>query len=101
MCKPVAASVQAPSTQDAELKPELLAQPLVNASREEQLKDLCQAVADLNPDRPWEDLLGRHKEFEELFTWVLRNPGEQRLHERGPCSSRAWVQGSSCLLPKT
>ncbi|KAL3145544.1 hypothetical protein ABBQ32_003369 [Trebouxia sp. C0010 RCD-2024] len=66
---------EAPSTQDAELKPELLAQPLVNASREEQLKDLCQAVADLNPDRPWEDLLGRHKEFEELFTWVLRNPG--------------------------
>lgn len=74
------ASVQARAHLDAELEPELLLRPpLFTVSRDEQLRNpLNQAAADLNPDRPWEVLLGRETEVRDLLKWVVDNAGEQR-----------------------
>ncbi|KAL3151386.1 hypothetical protein ABBQ38_013215 [Trebouxia sp. C0009 RCD-2024] len=73
---------QMPSTQDAELEPEMLAQARsLRAFKELQQRHPLGPVAmDLHPDRPWDDLLGRHEEYGELLRWVVSNPDrEDRL----------------------
>lgn len=94
----VGASVQMPSTQDAELEPELLARVRsLKASRDLQLSHpLRQVAIDLHPDRPWNDLLGRHNEYADLLEWVVSNPGEQCLqtHKHTPYSKSAVGPGN-------
>ena len=60
------------------LDPGLLARAMKNnLSREEQLENpLVRAVADLQPDRPWDTLLGRKQELQHLHGWVTRTVGE-------------------------
>ena len=75
---PVIANTQAEDDVHTWIDPELLQEALKeNCSREEQLRNpLCQAVADLNPHRPWDALLGRQQEVAYLHRWVTHNFGE-------------------------
>lgn len=60
------------------LDPGLLARAMKNnLPREEQLRNpLVRAVADLQPDRPWDALLGRKQELQHLYSWITKNVGE-------------------------
>lgn len=63
------------------LDPGLLARAMKNnLSREEQLRNpLVRAVADLHPDRPWDTLLGRKQELQDLYRWITKETGEHSL----------------------
>ena len=75
-------NLQAPDDVHIWVDPELVAAAMKDdVSREEQLRNpLSQAVADLNPGRPWHALYGRQQEVEFLIGWVTDNFGEHTCY---------------------
>ena len=80
----ISASTQGNSDICTEISDDLQSRvPWINVHNEEQLTQRCplsQAVADLNPNKPWTALSGRHKEIRGLWSWVVDNFGEQIPH---------------------
>lgn len=80
--KHISAMLQVKAGIHIALDPGLLARAMRNnLSREEQLRNpLVRAVADLQPDRPWDTLLGRKQELQHLYRWVTKETGEHTFN---------------------